>query len=364
MPTIKRELILKTANLVRPALATAAYIPALTHISFDGEYATAYNDISAISVRCKADVGRCVPGDLLIRGLGSFGGDEIALQTGPNEELVMSSGRGAKVKLPTLKLKDFPYQPPEVNAKKDAPITIDASILKGIERCLMSVNNDPTHPAQMGVTLDSDDNGEALLFSTDNFTISRYQTSSEIRLPGDTPVILPRFFCEQLISLSRAFPAEKIQLFLLGGALFATFGEAAELFSKTPVDLEPLDFPTMMGKHVKLKGLKDQLFPIPDSWESAFGRAMLVLGSEDDKAVKVTLGVDTIQLLSTSPMGEADDEMKYESGDGDPDKPFHVDPALIIRASKSCALLGFTDRVVIMADKDLAFTHIVAHCSK
>jgi hypothetical protein len=315
-------------------------------------------------VRCKADVGRCVPGDLLIRGLGSFGGDEISMQTGTNQELVLSSGRGAKVKLPTLELKAFPYQPPEVNAKTDAPIRIDAGILKGIERCLMSVNNDPTHPAQMGVTLDSDDNGDALLFSTDNFTISRYQTKTEVRLPGDTPVILPRFFCEQLVSLSRAFPEEKIDLFLLGGALFATFGEAAELFSKTPVDLEPLDFPTMMGKHVKLKGLKDQLFPIPDAWESAFARAMLVLGSEDDKAVEVTLGKDRIQLLSKSPMGEADDEMKYEGAEDDPDEPFHVDPGLIIRASKACAMMGFTKRVVILADKDLAFTHIIAHCSK
>ncbi|HEY9126642.1 MAG TPA: hypothetical protein VIM62_05920, partial [Acidobacteriaceae bacterium] len=98
--------------------------------------------------------------------------------------------------------------------------------------------------------------------------------------------------------------------------------------------------------------------------EQAFTRAMLVLGAEDDKAVKVTIGDGNLRLLSTSAMGEADDEMDYKAHQDDPEEAFHVDPALVMRASKSCALLGFTERVVILADKDLNFVHIIAHCSK
>ena len=159
-------------------LATQAYIPALTHIQFDGEYATTYNDISAISVRAKVDVEACLPGDLLIRALNSFGAENIAFQQGPKDDsLVISSGR-SKLKLPVLPLSAFPYEAPDT--KKASEIVLDHSILKGIERCLLSVGNDPTHPAQMGVTLDADDKGNAVLFSTDNFTISRYQTKSKI----------------------------------------------------------------------------------------------------------------------------------------------------------------------------------------
>jgi len=359
-----REALIKIANLVRPALASAAYIPALTHICFDGEYATAYNDISAIAVRAKVPVERCIPGELLIRALNSFGADQIMFQEGKDGALVLSSGRG-RVKLPTLEQKAFPYSPPDPEKDRGAvAIAIDGGIIKGIERCLLSVNSDPTFPAQMGVTLDCGQDGFAVLYSTDNFTISRYQTKTEIDLPGDAPVILPRFFCEQMLSLARAFPEEKIKLWLIGGALFAEFGRQAELFSKTPAEIEPLNFRAIVDKHVKLGKLKDQLFSIPNAWDSAFQRAMLVLSAEDDKATKITLAAGVINLHSTSDMGDADDQIPYDSADDDPRDPFHVDPTYVIRALKSCSMLGFTERVLILADGDLNFLHIIAHCSK
>jgi hypothetical protein len=40
---------LRLAKLVQPALSTQDYIPALKHIKFEGGYATAYNDVSAIT---------------------------------------------------------------------------------------------------------------------------------------------------------------------------------------------------------------------------------------------------------------------------------------------------------------------------
>lgn len=360
--TLNRELLLKVAGLVRPALATAAYIPSLTHISFDGEYATAYNDLAAIAVRLESEIKRCLPGEFLIRALNSFGGESIAFQEGKDGALVLKSGRST-LKVPTLELKAFPYKPPEDMAEQP-DVLVDGSILKGIERCLLSVNNDPTHPAQMGVTLDVDKAGMATLFSTDNFSISRYQTQTAVKLPGDSPVILPRFFCEQLVALAKAFPDEKVRLWILDGALFAEFGRAAELFSKTLVDTEPLNFPTMFGKHVKVDKLKAKLAPIPDSWEAAFTRALLVLAAEEDKATRMTIMDSSIDLVSSSPAGDADDRLQYEAADDDPDEPFHVDPTLVMRASKVCDSVGFTDKVLILADKDARFVHIVAHSAK
>lgn len=356
-----REALVKIAALVRPALATQAYIPALTNIKFDGSYATAYNDISAISVKAKVDVERCIPGELLIRALGSFGAEQIMFQEGPDSTIILSSGR-SKLKLPTLGHKDFPFTWPKESASME--IDIDHAILKGVERCLISVGNDPTHPAQMGVTLDVDSKGFAILFSTDNFTISRYQTKTKIKLPGEAPVILPRFFCEQMVILSKAFPEDEMTLILHGGALQVDFGTSAKLFTKTPVDLEPLDFPSIVSKHCKLSSLKDSLSAIPDSFDAAFGRALLVLGGELDKATKITIGADTLTLHSTSSMGDSDDSMPYKPDDDAPDEPFNVDPALVARASKVCGLLGFTNKVLVLADSEVQFVHLVAHCSK
>jgi len=142
-----REALVKAAAAVRPALATQAFIPALQHILFDGNFATAYNDIAAISVRCKADVERLLPGELLIKALGAFGAEQIIFQEGKDGALVLSSGR-SKLTLPTLAPEAFPLVWPK--AADGDEIELDHSILKGIERCLISVGNDPTHPAMMG----------------------------------------------------------------------------------------------------------------------------------------------------------------------------------------------------------------------
>ena len=358
--TTNREALVKIAQLVRPALANQAYIPALTHIKFDGEYATTFNDVSSISVRAAIEVRRCVPGDLLIRALGSFGGESIAFQEGKDSTIVLSSGR-SKIKLPTLGLAAFPFKF-DVNAGL-SEFDLDASIMKGIERCLLSVGNDPTHPAQMGVTLDVDGKGNAVLFSTDNFTISRYQTKTKIKLPGDTPVILPTFFCEQAVGLAKTFKDEKPLLVLQDSGLLIEFGKSASLFTKTLVDLEPLDFPRIVEKHCKLSGLKDQLEPIPDGFDGALGRAMLVLSGEVDKVTKITMSDAGMKLNSSSAMGDSDDSMPFDGQDA-PEEPFYIDPGLLARAAKVCASMALLPKVVVLTDSDAQFVHLVAHCSR
>lgn len=354
--TINRAALVAACSLVRPALSSQNYIPALTHIRFDNGEATAYNDVSAIRVKASLDIERCIPGDLLIRALGSFSGDSIAVQEGKDGSVVLSSGR-AKVKLPTLAVKDFPFTLPT----DDAPsIYVDDSILKGITRCLLSVGTDPTHPAQMGVTLDVDSNSHAVLFSTDNFTVSRYQTVTKVELPGDTPVILPTFFCEQLVALSKTFPEDDITMYLLAGALLVEFGKEAALFTKTLHELDPLDFPRLVDKHCKLMELADTTAPIPDAFEASLGRALLVLGGEVDKETEVLLGDGVLSLHSASPMGDADDRMSYETPEAAP-VSCHIDPALVLRSSKVCSRIGFLARVAVLTDDDFEFVHIVAY---
>lgn len=358
--TTNREALVKVANLVKPALSTQSYIPALKHIRFAGGFATTYNDVAGISVRCDVDVERCLPGETLIRALASFGAENLMVQEGKDSSVVLSSGR-SKLKLPTMAIKDFPFEVPDEDADE---VELDANIMKGIERCLLSVGNDPTHPATMGVTLDIDDKGNAVLYSTDNTTVSRYQTKSKIKLPADTPVIMPTFFCEQLVSLNKAFPDKEPVMLLMVGALLVEWGKSAKLFTKTISDLVPLDFPRLMNKYCKMETLKQQLSVIPDSFDAALGRALLVLIGEVDKSTKITVSENLLKLNSTSSMGDSDDSMTFTGDQEGPGEPFFVDPSLILRASKVCGLVGFLPKVVIMADPDVTFVHLVAHCSK
>lgn len=357
-----RAALLKIANLIRPALATQDYIPALTHIKFDGQFATAYNDISAIVVQAEVDIKRCVPGDLLIRALGSFGGETVALAyDDKNSSLLLSSGR-SKLKLPTMPTADFPFEVPSDQAPE---ITMTKDMIKGIEQCLLSVGNDPTHPAQMGVTLEVDGEGRAVMFSTDNFTISRYQTSTKIVLSGDTPVIMPTFFCVQLIAIAKAFPECEVVLVMLPGALLADFLPAgksttASLFTKTIVDLEPLDFHKIVKKHCDpVKVVKD-LITIPDALDAAFERALLVLTNELDKSTEVIVSPEGIDLHSTSAMGDSDDEIDAKIGTS---MKFLVDPTLVVRGTKQASKIGFYPRVMVLANESASFLHLIAHCA-
>lgn len=358
--TANREAILKAATLVRPAVASQAYVPSLTHIWFSGEWLTAYNDVTAIGVK-GPDLGLecCVPGDMLIKTLNSFTASEIAVQENVKEgSLLLSAGR-PKLKLHTLPAKDYPFEWPSGNSTK---INLDDKILKGIERCLISVGSDPTHPAQMGVTLATDDDGCAVLYSTDNFTISRYAAKTEIKLPADTPIILPTFFCEQLVLLSKQFD-EDVKLHIMPGCLMAVVGSSAQLFTKMVDELEAVDFEKMISRYFKVTTIKKVQQRIPDGFEPALSRALLVLSSNADKVTKVTCDGEVIKLATTSDLGDATDSLPFD-GDDAPTEPFFMDPGLVARASKVCSFITLMEKVLVLSNEDASFVHMIAHCSE
>lgn len=365
--SISREALTRIVNLVKPALSTQDYMPALKHILFADGYATAFNDATGIQVTLPhedLDLDLCLPGDMLSRTLNSFNAEKVLLQ--PNDKdgsLVVASGR-ARIKLKTLPKGSHPFELPKGKA---ADVTLSDDMLAGIRRCLISVGNNPSHPAGMGVTLDQV-KGKATLYSTDNATISRYATKDSIELPGDSPVIMPTFFCEQLVSLARAFPKAEVFLRLYAGAVMAVFEQGslsvARLVTKTLSDASPLDFPRIVAKHVDVDKASGLLVKIPAAFDSAFDRALLVLGSEVDKHTKVSHTDAGVKLVSTSDAGEASDAIEFEDLSEHDDRDFNVDPTLVARACKTCGRVGFFNRVMVFADDEAAkFLHLVAHSS-
>ena len=367
MNEVNREALIKLLNLVRPSLSTLDYLPILQHVRVSGRTLTAHNDISAIMVQMPdsaLDLECCVPGEVLIRALGSFNAEKVMLQ--PDDDaatLLVVSGR-SKIKVPTLPLKDFPFKFPDPS-KKIPKITISDDMLVGIQRCLISVGNDPTHPATMGVTLDCED-GCAVLYATDNVTISRYETKTEISLPGDAPIIFPTFFCEQLVALAKNCDGE-VELEMHPGALLAIFydkegDDQISLFTKILVDLVPLEFNKIINRYCKLSGIAAKMFPIPASFDAAFSRALLVLSAERDKATKITSTDDVLKLLSTSAMGEASDTIAFDGASADVPE-FYVDPSLVARALKPCTDMGLFPKVIVLGDTKAQFLHLIAHCT-
>lgn len=347
--SIDRAKLVKLCAQVRPALATADYIPALIHIQFSDGFATAYNDVNAISV--KADVGfdACVPGELLIKVLSSFKGEQVALTLG--EKLLLTSGR-SKINIPVLPANKFPFEPPTETCPE---LKLDEAMIEAIDRCLISVGTNPKQPARMGVTLEASGTGTASFYSTDGVTICRATTKSPVELPGDTPIILPTFLCEQIVSLQRTYPGHKVIMELLPGALIAGWGNDAMVYSKTAIDVEPLDFEKVLRKHFNPDKLS--AISIPDSMDSAVGRALLVQSGSAYLRTKVESTGKGLRL-SSSGIGDADDELDYAGPDFN---SFHLDPALLARGLKVCSHIALEKHITVLTNEDRSFMYALAH---
>jgi hypothetical protein len=357
-----REGLLRAATLVRPALATAAHIPALTHIAFDGEWATGYDDKMALSVRCDADLDCLVPGVLFTQALNSFGSKDVVVRRNEDQTITLQSGR-SRVTLATLPLRDFPLTWPR---DPEFSFEVESDMMKGIERCLISVNTDANQPAQMGITLDRTEDGYAVFFSTDNASVSRAQCGSRIQLPGDVPIILPRQFCEQLLALNKAYPGHMCNMDVGDGWVDVVFyldpdkGHDARLFSRMLVDLDPIEFPKLIQRHCgDVTALKKRTTTIPDGLDAALSRALLVLGNEGRKRCMAHVKDEVLDLHAHSDYGDSDDHIKL---DHDNVGPVPLDAFAVSRGLKQATRIGINDTVTILVHgDDSTFVHMVAH---
>lgn len=350
--TVSRSSLSEAVNLVKAALSNQPFVPVLSHLVFDGVSVTAFNDVAAISVRTEVDLECCVPGDLMIRSLNSLGGSEVVLNQ-TDEALVLACGR-AKVKLPTLPLGTFPFSMPEFEGKG---LQLNSHILQGIASCLPSSGNDPTHPAQMGVTLAPVD-GMIGLYSTDNFTVSRYLAKSPIKVPGEVPIILPTFFCQQLMALSKAYPDQPVRLMVEPDSLLAQVGDYVSLYSKVAVQVEPLDFERVLSKHLgSEEDLEENLQEIPDGFDAAIDRALMVVSSELDKASTLTLIKGKLKMDTASSTAEASDSFGYKS---ELSLEVRVDPAFVARSLKLGTQMALLESSLVVTDGG-SFLHLISY---
>ena len=351
---INRADLLKKLTMAKPAVSTQTYIPILSHFMFSGDAVTAYNDINAITVLCDTGMHGCLPADLLIKTLNSMTAESVSLVQTDNHVLV-SAGR-SKIKLPMLPVADFPFSFERISKKTIGTFSMNNIMLKGMQKCLIGVGSDTSHPAQMGVTLDPMySKTQAAFYSTDNVTLSRFTFDTDMEIPGDMNVIMPTFFCNQLLSLANGSEAVGIEIYT--GSLLATFADGAMLFTKTIPDLEAMDFPSVIGRYLSTDGCKT--FDIPDVFEQAIERALLIQAAESFKNTTATVANRKLLLESVSKFGEARDEMSYNGED----VKFRIDPSRVKRISQAVSKMALLPNVMLFTSDDESYIHLVAHCS-
>ena len=353
--------VLASLLMVKPALGRGMFVPVLSHLVLDGEGVTAYDDVVAMRAPLSTGFACIVPGDLMLRLLGTMVAEGMDMEL-KDDKLQVRCGK-SKVDLPTMPMAAALFRHDALDSKKAlGRIKVTADFLNGLTKCLLAVGNDPTHPAQMGVTLmwDDSEGGGASMYSTDNVTLSEYALEDVDADFLPDGVVFPTSFCQQVVSLCAQIKDEDRALTLYKDSAVLRFSntENVLLFCKLVAVEKALDFPSMFNKMMpKANHKPDRL---PPSWDAAFTRASVVV----DPLRPITLVEcedDMIKLDSTSQVAKVADALEFEGGLGMQCKPFGIDPQHVLRASKVCSRVSFQPRALVLHD-DGPFTHLISHC--
>lgn len=298
---VNRKALVSALKKIKPAIASQDHIPVMRHFCFTGRDVYAYDEVSAIVVRFPTEFKAAVP-DSLLPILESYATDEVDLTLADNN-LIVKGGARAKVMLPVLPSSDFVYKRHDAF---DSILQVNPDFLKGVTQCLKIVSNGVMQRASlMGVTLSPDFTG--CLYSTDNKTISRYRLKQHVPLLSE-PIVLPYFFCQQLVSW---MPEGNVELAITDRQVLAIADNKPFLVSQR-IEGEQLEFAKTI-KSFYTSSLKDQFIPVPEGFVPAINRSLIVNSSESAKEVVIDIECDTITVSARSSRGDVKETIEVES---------------------------------------------------
>ena len=337
-----RVAMLAALNLVKPALAAKDLVEELTHVWFDGETLTAYNDADlGIQVPFESPFKGGIRGSLILGLLQNSRAKEIIFDTEAEEGFVTLKAARAKARLTVLDIGRAVYELP-----KESPGTFkfDETFISALKDVLVSVGNDTSIPEKMGVTITL---GKDILFhTTDSKTLAEVVLPMDKGFKGKGKAILPTTFCEQLIRLC----GDGGFLDLQKDIVMATNPDGVLIWARlVESSAKPFDFIGAFDTHVKFP--KGMPFELPSRLGLALDRALTMLDGLPDEPATFRVGGGKLRL---EVQAEGRGELK-DSIDIDPDVPdvsFKIAPNLIKRVMGVGTEIAMSDRVVYIVNKD------------
>lgn len=357
---VKRALFVNALETVRPALASEgnSFVPVLSHVAVQHGWMTAWNDIHSIQVESpiEGDFEALFPGGLVLSFLNLLSSDTVKLVKEPSGSEMRIQGGKSRVTIPLMDLSEQRFQFPDLS-QASAELVITGEILSGMEKCLISVGDNPVQASEMGVYFTVED-GAGVMYSTDEVSMSRYFVES---LRGDFEegigILLSKESVSLLLRMNSRMRSSNIDLHVVSKAGVFYFDDGAVLTTKLVVDPEVLPFGQIFKKHV---GDTSSIKPatIPDDLERAIQRSQLVLRSSQDRRMRMEVEGDTIHFHTSSPSGEVSDTVKFSSDVGD--AVLYIDPSLISKALAVCRTMKVIGDVIYFEDWEGRFQHMVS----
>lgn len=323
---MKRSDLVKTLELVKPALAKNNLIPIFQCFCFSDGMVSAYDDTIAIVGPTECSDAFAVNGSTLLGLLAASSADEVGLKFEDNSA-VFKLGKNTS-RLPFSPKEDFLFTEP--TGKWDT-VKVTISLIEGLKLCLETVSSDTTQAAFMGVTLDKD-----MLYSSNGDALTRVK----LKQAAKNRYLMPTGFCEAIVRLWDSLGMAMGTLNFTAEWCYADFDDW-RVYGRMLEINDPPNFEEVIKRSVKGKYTALEL---PKGLDEALSRARVLADPESQKTV-LTVEGGKLSLLTETHMGEVYDSLALK---GHPDVRANINASHIQAAIKACDRIVFNDRCAVL----------------
>jgi len=337
---MNRAELVKTLELVKPALAVDRTVPIFQCFNFTEGAVSAHNGTIAIIGPSEFEWSCGIHGATLLGLLSNSQVEDMEINL-EQDTATIKLGKTIS-KLPFQSEEDFIFEVPEDDWHFKVPFT--ESFANALSMCLETVSSDETQVALQGVTLNGDK-----LFSCNGDTITRVQLKAGIK----SRVLMPTPFCSAVLKLWSVLSMTKGSIQFNDKWIFASMGEWA-VYSTILEVKEPIDFDDLIKRTVKAKiAVQD----VPDALVEALSRARVL---SDPESQKTTASVvkGKLSLHTETHMGEIKDSMLLK---GHPDVEASINAGHLQRALGYCGKIAIHDNCIMLENDDIGALLLVSN---
>jgi DNA polymerase III sliding clamp (beta) subunit (PCNA family) len=350
---MKREELLDTLDLVRPALSSKNLVPIYTTFCFTDETVFACNDIITIIAPFKSGIVAGVHGETLIGLLSNSKAKNVTMDLSENSLLVKVGS--SKINLPVFPEDDFLFNEADVDSDWMVSLNIDKNLLMGFECCLITSSQDLALPALMGVTLLST-GATCHLYSCDGDALSRFAVG-KAKGKCSEHLTMPSEFCRAVLKITSKFKIDEGTLEVNKDWAKATLSNGYIIYGRTIYKKDPLDYEAAIKKSV---GKSPQFFDAPSNLVDALARAAVIVNKETMET-SLSISDGKIYLKTESSLGVVKDSVAFDGDHEDID--VLVNAASIQRALQVCNEISVREGCTIYKNKDV-FLQILGNISR
>lgn len=332
---MSRAELVKTLELIKPALATTNMVPIFQCFIFNGDTVAAYDDQIAIVGPSGVGMVCGIHGNTLLGLLCSSSASDVSFQL-KNEVVTLgfmnTEALKTTSKLPFQPEENFIFKEPDMTEKWLFSLLFTESLFDAFKMCLETVSVDATQAALLGITLQGDK-----MYSCNGDALTRIQLRGSV---GKNRVLLSSSFCSAVVKLWSTLAVTKGVLQFSDGWVWASFGDWS-VYGRILEIQDPIDFEALIKRNLKQKTPTQEL---PDGFAEALARARVLADPESQKTF-ASVEKGKLALHTETHMGEIRDVLLLE---GHPDVDANVNASHLQRAIQYCDRIAFLDNCTLL----------------